>query len=89
MTKHEEDIIGGLNMTGQISDEAYKQIMIHAQEETEIDDVLADIREQIHNAKVPKNQMSFFRDGINYALNIIDKYRESEVKPNDDNNPQS
>lgn len=33
------------------------------------------IRAEIDGAKVPKNQMSFFRDGINYALHIIDKYR--------------
>lgn len=37
------------------------------------------IRAEIDGAKVPKNQMSFFRDGINYALHIIDKYR-NEVR---------
>lgn len=35
MTKHEADVIGGLNMTDQISNEAYKQIMIAAQDENE------------------------------------------------------
>ena len=35
MTKHEADVIGGLNMTDQISNEVYKQIMIAAQNENE------------------------------------------------------
>ena len=35
MTKHEADVIGGLNMTDQISNEAYKQIIIAAQDENE------------------------------------------------------
>ncbi len=37
------------------------------------------IRAEIDGAKMPKNRMSFFRDGIECALQIIDKYRaESE-----------
>ena len=41
--------------------------------------ILDKIRAEIDDAKPPKNQMSFFRDGINCALRIIDKYRaESE-----------
>lgn len=37
------------------------------------------IRAEIDGAKMPKNQMSFFRDGIDCALRIIDKYKaESE-----------
>ena len=35
MTKRESDFIGGLNMTDQISNEAYKKIMINAEEEGE------------------------------------------------------
>jgi hypothetical protein len=42
-------------------------------------EVLDKIRAEIDGAKLPKNRMSFFRDGINCALEIIDKYRtESE-----------
>ena len=42
-------------------------------------DTLDKIRAEIDSAKIPKNQMSFFRDGINCALQIIDKYKaESE-----------
>jgi len=33
MTKHEADVIGALNMTDQISNEAYKQIMIAAEDD--------------------------------------------------------
>lgn len=47
MTKHEADVIGGLNMTDQISNEAYKQIMIAAQDENEVGDVLDKIRAKI------------------------------------------
>ena len=44
-------------------------------------DVLDKIRAEINGAKIPKNQMSFFRDGIDCALQIIDKYKsESERK---------
>ena len=49
-------------------------------------DTLNKIRAEIDNAKLPTNQMSFFRDGINYALQIIDKYKaESEVQDADSN----
>ena len=44
----------------------------------EVNAVLDKIRAEIDGAKVPKNRMSFFRDGINCALQIIDKYRKSE-----------
>lgn len=37
---------------------------------------LDDLRAEIDSAKMPKNRMSFFRDGINTALEIIDKYTE-------------
>ena len=48
MTKHEADVIGGLNMTDQISNEAYKQIMIAAQDENEVGDVLDKIKAELH-----------------------------------------
>ena len=38
-------------------------------------DVLDKIRAEIDSAKMPKNRMSFFRDGIDTALEIIDKYK--------------
>ena len=44
----------------------------------EVNAVLDKIRAEIDGAKVPKNRMSFFRDGIDCALQIIDKYRKSE-----------
>lgn len=34
------------------------------------------IRAEIDSAEMPKNRMSFFRDGIDCALRIIDKYME-------------
>lgn len=47
-------------------------------------DVLDKIRAEIDGAKMPKNRMCFFRDGIEYALEIIDKYRaESGEKYNE------
>ena len=49
MTKHEADVISGLNMTDQISNEAYKQIMIVAQDENEVGDVLDKIRAEIES----------------------------------------
>lgn len=49
MTKHEADVIGGLNMTDQISNEAYKQIMIAAQDENEVGDVLDNLRADIES----------------------------------------
>lgn len=40
--------------------------------------LLDEIRAEIDGAKMPKNRMSFFRDGIDCALQIIDKYKASE-----------
>ena len=40
-----------------------------------LDSVLDEIKAEIDGAELPKNRMSFFRDGINYALQIIDKYK--------------
>ena len=37
-------------------------------------DVLDEIRAEIDGAEMPKNRMCFFRDGIDCALRIIDKY---------------
>lgn len=82
MTKHEADVIGGLNMTDQISNEAYKQIMIAAQDENEIVDVLDKIRAEIK--QLPYQRI--FGNVSSYSLldvvvEIIDKYRaESEDK---------
>jgi len=60
---------------------------IEALEETiralEQEPILDKIRDEIDCAKMPKNRMAFFRDGIDCALQIIDKYRdkaESEDK---------
>lgn len=73
MTKHEADVIGGLNMTDQISNEAYKQIMIAAQDENEVVDVLNKIREEVRK----QNIADFI--AVQSVLEIIDKYKaESE-----------
>ena len=78
MTKHEADIIGGLNMTDQISNEAYKKIMIAAQDENEVNDVLIKIRDEIDaiypddypcNMRIPER----IRD---MAVEIVEKYME-------------
>jgi hypothetical protein len=79
MTKHEADVIGGLNMTDQISNEAYKQIMIAAQDENEVDDVLDKIRAEIDK------ESHMHDDGEIYIKNfdvkrIINRYREGESK---------
>lgn len=77
MTKHEADVIGGLNMTDQISNEAYKQIMIATQEEDEVGDVLDKIGKEIeqikpydlpHDERTPERMMG-------KVLEIIDRYR--------------
>jgi hypothetical protein len=75
MTKHEVDVIGGLNMTDQISNEAYKQIMIAAQDENEVGDVLDKISAEIEELK-----LSFFDNErtIDAVLSIIDKYRKEQ-----------
>ena len=82
MTKHEADVIGGLNMTDQISNEAYKQIMIAAQDENEVGDVLSKIRAEITD--MPKlypfvNHIDTYvkEDDV---LAIIDKYRNEVSK---------
>ena len=81
MTKHEIDVIGGLNMTGQISNEAYKQIMIAAQDENEVDEVLDEIRAEIEQLHHPKLDFINTDKVVDMALEIIDKYRpESEGK---------
>jgi len=76
MTKHEEDVIGGLNMTDQISNEAYKQIMIAAQNENEVADVLDKIRAEIEQiADEEQKHDEKWAIGLRYAVKIIDKYR--------------
>lgn len=78
MTKHEADVIGGLNMTDQISDEAYKQIMIAAQDENEVGDVLDKIRAEIDTARFVDKDTKHCRNanatGLEVALDIIDKF---------------
>ena len=51
MTKHEADVIDGLNMTDQISNEVYKQIMIAAQDENEVGDMLDKIKDYINHIR--------------------------------------
>ncbi len=81
MTKHEADVIGGLNMTDQISNEAYKQIMIAAQDENEVGDVLGKIRAEIEAEYTRFRNMSDRwcerANGLGTALEIIDKYMKA------------
>lgn len=83
MTKHEVDVIGGLNMTDQISNEAYKQIMVAAQDENEVGDVLdkirAEIDEQIKyntyfNSDMAKGEIIAFE----WVKRKIDEYTKGE-----------
>ena len=74
MTKHEADVIGGLNMTDQISNKAYKQIMIAAQEENEVGDVLEQIRAEIASYKDDKVIHEERNEMIDIVLEIIDRY---------------
>ena len=87
MTKHEADVIGGLNMTDQISNEAYKQIMIAAQDENEVGEVLDMIRAEIealiewHDCPIEydNGNDAWYCEACNQAIKIIDKYKaESE-----------
>ena len=84
MTKHEADVIGCLNMTDQISTEAYEKIMIAAQDENEVGEVLDEIRAEIEELAKPnefggRGNGKSVRYGLCKALEIIDKYRaESE-----------
>ena len=78
MTKHEADIIGGLNMTDQISNEAYKQIMIAAQDENEVGEVLDKIRERISLEKLGYPPSAGYYKAIVKVLQIIDKYTKGE-----------
>jgi len=76
MTKHEADVIGGLNMTDQVSNEAYKQIMIAAQEENEVGDVLDKIISEATSLKISytDHDKDTYRRGVNDVLKIIDKH---------------
>ena len=76
MTKREADVIGGLNMTDQISNEAYKQIMIAAQDENEVGDVLNKIKAEIVEYKDDKVIHYERNEMIDIVLGIIDKYME-------------
>jgi len=87
MTKHEADVIGGLNMTDQISNEAYKQIMVAVQDENEVGDVLnkirTDIAKDLSNAEKDSKYTQDDIDcgisvGLKKALDIIDKYRKEQ-----------
>lgn len=79
MTKHEADIIGGLNMTDQISNEAYKQIMIAAQDENEVGEVLDKIRAEVLSIGgygEYRELMPYFE--LEKVLEIIDKYGKEQ-----------
>ena len=81
MTKHEADVIGGLNMTDQISNEAYKQIMIAAQDENEVGEVLDKIGLEIAKEIVPRDSDQYDYEarwqnmGLRMALKVIYKYK--------------
>ena len=80
MTKHEADVIGGLNMTDQISNEAYKQIMIAAQDENEpCEDCISRqaVLDSIHANCVYENE-----------YNLTAKHIEDAVKQLPPVNPQ-
>lgn len=94
MTKHEADVIGGLNMTDQISNEAYKQIMTAAQDENEVGDVLDKIRAEIntygsiwvqyeitgHTDRDIQNIVeNVLKQAKEQVIDIIDKYAEMEA----------
>ena len=84
MTKHEADVIGGLNMTDQISNEAYKQIMIAAQDENEVGNVLDKLRAEIEELTPTYHNPDWSITDlvpISEVLKLIDKYKtESEGK---------
>jgi len=77
MTKHEADVIGGLNMTDQISNEVYKQIMIAAQDENEVGDVFDKIKDYI-------NHIRNTGLGKKKSLEFIEKYIDGLKSENDD-----
>ena len=84
MTKHEADVIGGLNMTDQISNEAYKQIMIAAQDENEVGDVLDKMKTEIKDWQTDIHDNEHDAESHDFVFEriyeIIDKCRaESEV----------
>lgn len=54
--------------------EAYKQIMIAAQDENEVSDVLDKIRAEIQE-ELKQDNHSFYRAALEDVLKIIDKYR--------------
>ncbi len=41
---------------------------------------LDDVKAEIDSAKVPKNRMSFFRDGIDCALQILDNIGKADMR---------
>ena len=69
MTKREYDFIGGLNMTGQITNDVFKEIMAVAE-----DDPLDQIRADIQDI-VPYKQTYLDKADV---LHIIDKYAKGE-----------
>ena len=80
MTKHEADVIGGLNMTDQISNEAYKQIMIAAQEENEVGDVLDNLTADLEALREPTEpHLVDYRyhknDMLDMVLGVIERYK--------------
>ena len=96
MTKHEADVIGGLNMTDQISNEAYKKIMIAAQDENEVGEVLDEIKADIEQT-TSRYCLSIEHSALGHVvwsdrlikesevLEIIDKYK-AEGSESDGNN---
>lgn len=84
MTKHEADVIGGLNMTDQISNEAYKQIMIAAQDENEVGEVLDKIKNEIDRQEKWLLQAGYNAYNVDIAFDAIKSVvAESEVQDAD------
>ena len=85
MTREELDFIGSMNMCDEISDDAYKKIVCHCEEQEPTSIILDKIRAEIEQVKSIMNEeiinhdrkdLINFINGLNQSLMIIDKYKE-------------
>lgn len=74
MTREEADFIGGMNMCDEISNEAYRKIMCHCEEQEQCEDAVS------RQASIPKEWQGTFKDVEEFIEFIWDRVDTSDFE---------
>ena len=77
MTREEADFIGGMNMCDEISNEAYKKIMCHCEEQELCEDCVsrAELKNELMTAFLEENDYSFLCDVIDLLPSVTPRQK--------------